>query len=164
MLNDNVIKLECREQFEDHLIDFLRQSSQTILRIALEVEVSEFIKQFDGQRGKSGGAEVVRCGYQPERQVCTGIGPMTIKVPKVRSTTDEPVSFRSLLVPPYIRKTRSLSASVSWLYLKGFSTGDMQEALKLVLGKLADGVVAVDSEPDQDRVVGWSWRRFASGI
>ena len=109
------------------------------MRIALEIEVSEFIKQFDGQRGMSGGAAVVRSGYQPERQVCTGIGPLTIKVPKVRSTTGEPVSFRSLLVPPYIRKTRSLEASVSWLYLKGVSTGDMQEALKLLLGELADG-------------------------
>jgi len=39
------------------------------------------------------------------------------------------VTFRSALVPPYVRKTKPLEAALPWLYLKGISTGEMSEAL-----------------------------------
>ncbi|WP_419653632.1 IS256 family transposase, partial [Thiolapillus sp.] len=54
----------------------------------------------------------------------------------------EPVTFRSALVPPYIRKTRSLEAAVPWLYLKGVSSGEMGEALKVLVGPEAEGLSA----------------------
>ena len=44
------------------------------------------------------------------------------------------MTFRSALVPPYIRKTKSLEAAVPWLYLKGVSSGEMGEALKVLVG------------------------------
>ena len=72
----------------------------------------------------------VRNGHQPERMVQTGIGPVTVKVPKIRAKTGEAVTFRSTLVPPYVRKSRSLEAATPWLYLKGISSGDMSEALQ----------------------------------
>ena len=60
----------------------------------------------------------------------TGIGPVTVKVPKVRSKSGKPVTFHSALVPPYVRKAKSLEAALPWLYLKGISTGEMDGALK----------------------------------
>ncbi|MCB1638643.1 MAG: transposase [Thiothrix sp.] len=72
----------------------------------------------------------MRNGYQPERAIQTGIGPVKVKVPKVRSRTGEAVTFHSALVPPYVRKTRSLEAALPWLYLKGISTGEMEDALR----------------------------------
>jgi putative transposase len=33
-----------------------------------------------------------------------------------------------------IRKTRTLEATLPWLYLKGISTGEMGAALKVLLG------------------------------
>ena len=60
----------------------------------------------------------------------TGIGTVSVKIPKVRSKDGEPISFHSALVPPYVRKSRSLESSLPWLYLKGISTGEMSEALK----------------------------------
>jgi transposase-like protein len=71
-----------------------------------------------------------------------GIGPVTIKVPKIRSRDGEPVTFRSPLVPPYVRKTKSLEAALPWLYLKGVSTGDMSEALEVLVGHEAKGLSA----------------------
>ena len=77
---------------------------------------------------------VVRSGYLPERAVQTGIGPVTVKVPKVRAKGGRPVTFRSALVPPDVRKAKSIEAARPWLYLKGISTGEMGAALKMLLG------------------------------
>ncbi|MBA3964500.1 MAG: transposase [Nitrospirales bacterium] len=75
------------------------------------------------QRDDQGRAGVVRNGSHPARDIQTGIGPVTVRVPKVRSRQGEPVTFHSALVPPYVRKTASLEAAIPWLYLKGISTG-----------------------------------------
>ena len=87
-----------------------------------------------------GRAAVVRNRHQPERGLQTGIGPVTVKVPKVRSRDGEPVTFRSALVPPYVRKTKSLEAALPWLYLKGVSTSEMSEALEVLVGTDAKGL------------------------
>ena len=85
---------------------------------------------------------MVRNGYQPEREILTGIGKVAVQVPKVRSRQGEPVSFRSALVPPYIRKTATMEAAIPWLYLKGISTGQMQGALEALVGPQAKGLSA----------------------
>jgi transposase-like protein len=85
---------------------------------------------------------VVRNGYLPERALQTGLGPVTVRIPKVRAKTGEPVTFHSALVPPYVRKTMSLEAAVPWLYLKGISTGEMGAALEVLLGPQAKGLSA----------------------
>lgn len=50
------------------------------------------------------------------------------------------MTFRSALVPPYIRKTKSLEAALPWLYLKGVSSGEVDEALKVLVGPEAKGL------------------------
>ena len=64
----------------------------------------------------------------------TGIWPVTVKVPQVRAKNSKPVTFRSALVSPYVRKAKCLEAALPWLYLKGISTGKMGSALKMLLG------------------------------
>ncbi len=51
-----------------------------------------------------------------------------------------PVSFRSALMPPYIRKSRSLEAALPWLYVKGISTSEMSDALKILVESDAAGL------------------------
>ena len=67
---------------------------------------------------------------------------MSVKVPKVRAKDGQCATFRSTLVPPYVRKTRSLSAALPWLYLKGISTGEMEAALEVLVGTEAKGLSA----------------------
>ncbi|MFT5274330.1 MAG: hypothetical protein ACI9J2_000855 [Saprospiraceae bacterium] len=50
------------------------------------------------------------------------------------------LEYRSALVPPYVRKTRTLEAALPWLYLKGVSTGEMGDALSVLLGQSATGL------------------------
>ena len=85
---------------------------------------------------------VVRNGYQPERSILTGIGPVSVEVPKVRSRGERAAVFRSALVPPYVRRARSVEAALPWLYLHGVSTGDMSEALGVLVGPEAAGLSA----------------------
>src|SRR5690606_2504981 len=57
-----------------------------------------------------------------------------------RGTEGEP--FSSKILPPYLRKTRSLEELIPWLYLKGVSTGDFSEALSALVGADAAGLSA----------------------
>ena len=50
------------------------------------------------------------------------------------------MTFRSALVPTYIRKTRSLEAAPSCLYLKGVLTGEIEEVLKILVRPDAQGL------------------------
>ncbi len=45
-------------------------------------------------------------------------------------------------MPPYLRRTKSLEELIPWLYLKGVSTGNFQEALAALLGAQAKGLSA----------------------
>ena len=143
MTKDNVLQFEGRETITtDALTQLLKSGAQQMLQAAIESEVQEFMHQFQQRLLDDGRAAVVRNGHQPERDLQTGIGPVTIKVPKVRSRDGEPVTFRSALVPPYVRKTKSLEAALPWLYLKGVSTGEMSEALEVLVGPEAKGLSA----------------------
>ena len=48
--------------------------------------------------------------------------------------------FTSKILPPYLRRSRSIEELVPWLYLKGISTNDYQEALAALLGPDAPGL------------------------
>lgn len=142
MGKDNVIELEGRAGREDPLTEFLRSGARQLLQEAIEAEVRELLAAHSDRRLEDGRAGVVRNGHLPAREIQTGIGPVTVQVPKVRAKTGEPVTFRSVLVPPYVRKTQSLEAALPWLYLKGVSTGEMSAALQVLVGPEAKGLSA----------------------
>ena len=124
----------------DPLTDLLRDGARRLIKEALEIEVEGFLAHYKDQRLVGGQQAVVRNGFQPERELQTGIGPVAVRVPKVRDRSGSGVKFNSLLVPPYLRKTKSIDELLPWLYLKGISTGDFQEALTSLLGPAAKGL------------------------
>jgi putative transposase len=142
MEDNNVIEFQGRDRIPDPLTDLLRSGARQLIMHAIEVEVQEFLAPYSELRTDDGNAAVVRNGYHPERQVQTGLGPVTVKVPKVRSKTGKPLTFHSALVPPYVRKAKSLEAALPWLYLKGISSGEMNAALQVLVGPEARGLSA----------------------
>ena len=84
----------------------------------------------------------MRNGYLPERDVLTAAGPVSVRVPKVRDRSRTGVKFHAAVVPPYVRKSPRVSVALPWLYLKGVSSGDMSEALSVLLGDEAKGLSA----------------------
>lgn len=142
MDTSNIVGFVSREAPSDTLTDLLRTGAQRLIASAVEAELESFLSQFASARTPAGHVAVVRNGHHPERPVQTGIGPVSVRIPKVRSKTGEPVTFRSALVPPYVRKTKTLEAALPWLYLKGVSCGEMGAALKVLLGPDAKGLSA----------------------
>lgn len=142
MSKSNVVEFSGRAESSDPLTELLRQGARQLIQQAVEAELAEYLQGLQGRRLENGRAAVVRNGHHPEREIQTGIGPVTVKVPKVRAKDGDPVTFRSALVPPYVRKTRSLEAALPWLYLKGVSTGEMEQALEVLVGPEAKGLSA----------------------
>jgi len=123
---------------EDPLTELLRNGARRLIADAVEAELQDFLSQYATFKNKQGLRQVVRNGYLPEREIQTGIGPVQIRVPKIRDKSGQGIKFNSTLLPPYLRKTRSIEEVLPWLYLKGISTGDFQEALprRLALSQL----------------------------
>ncbi len=142
MGKDTVVRLQQPEHEKDPLSTMLREGAQRLIAEALQVEFEEFLRQFAGKHDELGRVAVVRNGFHPQREVVTGLGAVGVQVPKVRSRTEQTAIFRSSLVPPYVRRAKSLDAALPWLYLHGISTGDMREALAALIGPDAKGLSA----------------------
>jgi len=132
----------------DPLTDILRKGARDLLVQAVEAEVCDLMAKHAHLRDAAGRQRLVRHGHLPEREVMTGIGPVPVKVPRVRdrgAETDpgaEKIRFTSSLLPPYLRRARSVEELLPWLYLKGISTGDFGEALAALLGPDAGGLTS----------------------
>ena len=116
--------------------------ARRLIAEAVEAELAEYLDGYAEQRLEDGRRAVVRNGYLPERTVQTGIGDVDVRVPKVRDRSGGGACFRSELLPPYLKRARSVEELIPWLYLKGVSTGDYQEALSALLGDRAKGLSA----------------------
>jgi transposase-like protein len=129
---------------KDVMTEILRKGAQQMLTRAIEEEVAEWIEQRADLHDAQGRHQVVRNGYLPKRTITTGIGPVEVKQPRVRDhrLSGEAERFTSKILPPYLRKTKSIEELIPWLYLKGVSTGDFSEALAALLGKDAKGLSA----------------------
>ena len=130
------------EQVTDPLTELLRSGARELIAQAVEAELQVLLEQHAEHRLPDGRKAVVRNGYLPEHTVQTGIGNVEIKVPKVRDRSGSGVRFNSALLPPYLKRARSVEELLPWLYLKGVSTGDYQDALAALLGDQAKGLSA----------------------
>lgn len=148
----------------DALTEILRQGAQAMLTTAIEAEVAEWIGEHEHLTDERGHRQVVRNGYLPARSITTGVGPVKIRQPRVhdRRRGAEAESFSSKILPPYLRKTRSIEELLPWLYLKGISTGDFNEALQALVGPECPGLSASTVtrllEQWQDEYKDWSKR------
>ena len=122
------------------LDDLIRQGARQVIQQAVEAELAQLLEQYQNVKTITGSRAVVRNGFLPSREVLTAVGPVAVHVPKVRDRSGSGVKFNSALVPPYVRRSARVSAALPWLYLKGISTGDMSEALKVLVGDDARGL------------------------
>ena len=147
MSNDNVIQLIQPGIFDDQLTEVLRNGARALLAKAVEAEVADFLGQHADLKTRDGHQRVVRHGHLPEREVMTGIGPVAVRQPRVRdreAAAADPgrIRFSPSILPPYMRRSKSIETLLPILYLKGISTGDFSEALAALLGKDAAGLSA----------------------
>jgi putative transposase len=128
----------------DVLSEILREGAQQMLTTAIEAEIADWIESHRHLQDSRGHRQVVRNGYLPERSITTGVGPVKVRQPRAhdRRPDDQAEPFSSKILPPYLRKTRSIEELLPWLYLKGISTGDFNEALQALVGPECPGLSA----------------------
>lgn len=136
-----------------------------MIQAALEAEVEEVVASFANVTDTAGRRVVVRNGHLPERNIETGVGPVTVKQPRVRDRSGGQ-KFTSKILPPFLRRLPSVDALIPVLYLKGVSTGDFSEALAAILGPNAAGLSASNivrlKEGWQTEFDTWSKRDLSS--
>lgn len=130
------------EEFRDPLTELLRHGARDLILQAVETELGIMLSNYANIKMPDGRQAIVRNGYLPERTVQTGLGDVVVRVPKVRDRSGSGIHFTSQLLPPYIKRTKSIEELIPWLYLKGISTGDYSEALASLLGEQAKGLSA----------------------
>ena len=137
-----VVHLRQPDEIDDPLTAVLRSGARRLLAQAIEAEAEAFLAEMKDKRLPDGRERLVRHGHGPERLVQTGIGPVAVQRVKLRDRAAgeagaERIRFTSAILPRWARRTRSLDALLSILYLRGVSMGDFQEALGALLGKEA---------------------------
>src|SRR4029079_7927324 len=119
---------------QDILTGVLRDGARKMLAQAIEAEVAAWIHDPAHLKDDAGHQQVVRNGHLPERTIQTGIGPIDVRQPRIhdRRPPQQREKFTPAVLPPYLRRTKSLEGLIPWLYLKGISTGDFSEALQAI--------------------------------
>ncbi|WP_119344044.1 IS256 family transposase [Facilibium subflavum] len=142
MSKDNVLALKntVENEVKDALTGVIREAANKAIHEAIMVELKEFMESLSDLRLDDGKQQVVRNGYQPERNVATGVGNVKVKLPKVRDRKGSGIQFHSLLVPPYMRRAKTIDELLPLLYLQGISTNHFQAALAPILGENAKNV------------------------
>jgi putative transposase len=124
MEDDKIITLRQPGEVADPLTEVLRNGARALLTQAVEAEVAEALAAYARLTMDDGRRRLVRHGHMPERTIQTGIGPVTVRQPRVRdrgSADGERIRFSSTLLPPYARRAKSLDALLPVLYLWGIS-------------------------------------------
>ena len=148
MEEDTVVRLPRpgASVMDDPLLEVLRSGARQMLQQVIEAEVQAFLTAHAELEDAHGRRRVVRNGHAPEREIQTGIGPIEVRRPKVRDRGDgagsERIRFTSKVLPPFLRRTKNVEELLPWLYLKGISTGQFEEALAALLGPDAPGLSA----------------------
>ena len=146
MKDNNVTALIQPGEFKDQLTEILRQGARDLIVQAVEAEFASFLQDHEDERLEDGRKRIVRHGHLPERKVMTGIGAVPVKVPRSRDrkakNQEGTIRFASQILPPYVRRSKSIEQAIPYLYLKGVSSGDFCQVMPVLLGKEATGFSA----------------------
>ena len=97
---------------DDPLLLVLRDGARRMLQQVIEAEVETFLAAHAEPEDERGRRRVVRNGHAPEREIQTGIGPISVRRPKVRDrgngTGGKRIGFTSTVLPPFLRRTKNV--------------------------------------------------------
>jgi putative transposase len=137
-----VTDAQAHDELRLDLDQIVREGAKRMLVAALEVEVDEYLAAYAAERDEGGRRLVVRNGHARERQVTTVAGAVAVRAPRVDDRridpqTGERARFRSVILPPWCRKSPKVAEVLPLLYLHGLSTGDFVPALEAFFGSSA---------------------------
>jgi transposase-like protein len=121
------------------LDELAREGARRMLAAALEAEVDAYLAAHAAERDEHGRRLAVRNGHARQREILTAAGAVAVQAPRVNDQRVDPVTgqrarFRSVLLPPWCRKSPKVAEVLPQLYLHGLSTGDFVPALEGFFG------------------------------
>ena len=121
----------------DPLTDILRAGARDLIQQAVEADLSVLLEAHSSDRTEDGRARLGRHGRLPDREVITGIGAVPVKVPRIRDRGDaaEKVRFTSTILPPYLRKAKSIEDLLPWLISRAFPRATFKKRLRHCLDR-----------------------------
>jgi putative transposase len=143
-----VTDAQAQDELRLDLDQLVREGARRMLAAALEAEVDAYLAAHAAERDESGRRLVVRNGHARQRQVTTAAGAVPVRAPRVDDRRADPVTgdrirFRSVILPPWCRKSPKVAEVLPLLYLHGLSTGDFVPALEGFFGSAAGLSAAV---------------------
>jgi putative transposase len=135
---DEVARAELRADLDE----LAREGARRMLAAALEAEVDDYLVVHATARDERGRRLVVRNGHARQREILTAAGAVTVQAPRVDDRRTDPATgerarFRSVILPPWCRKSPKVAEVLPLLYLHGLSTGDFVPALEAFFGSAA---------------------------
>src|SRR5215218_6790351 len=128
-----------RAALQVDLDEVVREGARRMLAAALEAEVDDYLVAHAAERDERGRRLVVRNGHARGREVLTAAGAVAVQAPRVDDRRVDPQTgqrarFRSVILPPWCRKSPKVAEVLPLLYLHGLSTGDFVPALEAFFG------------------------------
>jgi transposase-like protein len=137
-----VTDAQAQDELRLDLDELVREGARRMLAAALEAEVDAYLTAHAVERDESGRRLVVRNGHARQRTVTTAAGAVAVRAPRVDDRRTDLVAgqrirFRSVILPPWCRKSPKVTEVLPLLYLHGLSTGDFVPALEAFFGSAA---------------------------
>jgi putative transposase len=137
-----VTSAQAHDELRVDLDQVVREGARRMLAAALEAEVDDYLAAHAAERDERSRRLVVRNGHAREREVLTAAGAVAVRAPRVDDRRADPVTgerarFRSVVLPPWCRKSPKVAEVLPLLYLHGLSTGDFVPALEAFFGSAA---------------------------
>lgn len=112
-----------------------------MLAVALEAEVDDYVTALADER--DGNGRLTANGHAGRRTITTAAGGIEIEAPRiddkrVDEVTGERCGLKSVIVPPWCRKSPKVSEVLPLMYLHGMSSGDFASALAASVSSTRD--------------------------
>jgi putative transposase len=138
VVNDDDARAEMRVGLDE----IVREGARRMLAVALEAEVDDYVTAFADERDENGHRLVTRNGHAEPRSITTAAGGVEVEAPRVNDRrvdeqTGERRGFKSVIVPPWCRKSPKVTEVLPLMYLHGMSSGDFAPALSEFFGSAA---------------------------
>ena len=127
--SEQLEELLAQAETESPLDLLARLGAQMLLEAALEAETAEALGRMYYER-RAEGQQGFRNGSR-ERTLTSGVGPLTLQVPRVTGTAEP---FTSKVLPAHAQILPKLQALFPLLYIEGLSTRDFTRAMKGAFG------------------------------
>lgn len=133
---------DARAEMLAGLDEIVRDGARRMLAVAVESEADGYVAAFVDELDDRGHRLVTRNGHAEARTITTAAGAIEVRMPRVDdrrvdAETGERCGFKSVIVPPWCRKSPKVTEVLPLLYLHGMSSGDFVPALEEFFGSAA---------------------------